>query len=308
MQSSLSFGLLETGRSPRGSGLHCTGGDATPRENEERNVGLVQWGRRSATSHCSSQLGGGFNPPIPLPAAGRSFHSSHLYSVCVNVVGCLVLLSTRFVNCLCHVLIRLLQNPICKLPKMSHVCRRGCLQAASLCTEVRSCAGSMGEDHPVQHNYVFIKENALVEQGGASRLSISFQVKFNGFIVTPKALHASLAATGGCPPVKYIPPCICRVFEAAHWKGDTPEGLGALERDPLCISGSPTFLHLWHSLICLVLDPAICKTFPVCQILHWEKELHYSYIVSKLWVNCSHRHMTSSSLSSQLHALARLDL
>lgn len=33
-------------------------------------------------------------------------------------------------------------------------------------------------------------------------LSISFQVKCNGFIVTPKALHASLTATGA---VKYVP-------------------------------------------------------------------------------------------------------
>lgn len=51
----------------------------------------------------------------------------------------------------------------------------------------------------VQHNDVFIKENALAEQRGASRLSISFQVKFNGSIVTPKALHTSLAAMGAAP-------------------------------------------------------------------------------------------------------------
>lgn len=53
--------------------------------------------------------------------------------------------------------------------------------------------------------------------------------------------------------------------------------------------------------------PTVHEIFPVHQIWHWEKELHYSYIISKLWANwmvsCSHRYMTSSCLSSQLHAL-----
>lgn len=139
-------------------------------------------------------------PPISPPAAGRSFHSAHLHSICVNMVGCLVFLSTRFVNCLCHVLIRLLQNPVRRLPKVSHVCQRGCLQAASLSAQrCGAVQGAWEKTSLAQHNSVFIKEDALMEQRGASRLSISFQIKFNGFIVTLKALCASLAATGAGP-------------------------------------------------------------------------------------------------------------
>lgn len=67
----------------------------------------------------------------------------------------------------------------------------------------------------------------------------------------------------GWPPVKYVALGICREFEVVLWKGHPPEGLGVLEHDLLCTARSPTFLRLWHSLICLVLDPAVCKTFPV---------------------------------------------
>lgn len=114
-----------------GKHLQGTGGNATPWENEGRNVCLVQCGRQSAVSHHSSQLGGGFNRPTSPSAANRSFHSSHLYSIYVSMVRCLVLLNTHFVNVFFHVLIRLLQNPTRRLPKMSHVCQQGCLQDVS---------------------------------------------------------------------------------------------------------------------------------------------------------------------------------
>ena len=106
-------------------------------------------------------------PPTPPLAAGRSFHSGHLYSICVNVVGCLVLPSTCFVTVFFHVLIRLLQNPIGRLPKMSHVCRHGCLQdvSAQRCGAVRE---AWETTTLAQHNSLFIRQNALVEQGGAS--------------------------------------------------------------------------------------------------------------------------------------------
>lgn len=84
--------------------------------------------------------------PPPL-AAGRSSHSSHLYSVCVNVVGCLVLLSTRFVTVFVMSWSDYCKTPYADSPKwvMSagmDVCK------PPLCTEVRSYVGSVGEDHP----------------------------------------------------------------------------------------------------------------------------------------------------------------
>lgn len=166
-RSSLSFGLVETGLSPRGSCLHRTGDSATPWENEERNVNLVQWGRWSAISCHSSQLGGGFNPPTPPLAAGRSFHSGHLYSGCVNVVACLVLLSTQFVTVFFHVLIRLLQNPIRRLPKMSHVCWHGCLQDVSA-ERCRAMQEASDKTTLAQDSSLFIRQNTIVEQRGAS--------------------------------------------------------------------------------------------------------------------------------------------
>ena len=263
MQSSLSFGLVETEPSPRGSHLQCTGGNATPPENEERNIGLVQWGRWSAIRRHCSQPSGGVNPPTPLPAAGRSFHSRHLYSICVNVVGCLVLPSTCFVTVFFHVLIRLLQNPIRRLPKMSHVCRHGCLQdvSAQRCGAVWK---AWETTTLAQHNSLFIWQNALVEHreglAGLHWLSISFQVKCNGFIVTPKDLHASLAATGTAP-CEIHPPLHLQRVDAMLWNDNCPDGLRALERDPLRTSGSPTFPRLWHVLICLVLDPQSVRLF-----------------------------------------------
>lgn len=120
------------GTESEGKCLQRTGGNATSRENEGRNVCLLECGRQSAISHHSSQLGGGFNPSTSPWAANRSFHSRHLYSIYVSVVGCLVLLNAHFVNVSFHVLIRLLQNtPPRRLPKMSHVCRQGRLQDVS---------------------------------------------------------------------------------------------------------------------------------------------------------------------------------
>lgn len=128
----------------------------------------MQCGRLSAISHHSSQLGGGFNPPTSLWTANRSFHSSHLYSIYVSMVGCLVLLNRHFVNVSFHVLIRLLQNPTRRLPKMSHVCRQGCLQDVSV-QRCRAVQEVWEKTTLAQHKSLFIRENALVEQRVPSR-------------------------------------------------------------------------------------------------------------------------------------------
>lgn len=128
----------------------------------------MQCGRLSAISHHSSQLGGGFNPLTSLWTANRSFHSSHLYSIYVSMVGCLVLLNRHFVNVSFHVLIRLLQNPTRRLPKMSHVCRQGCLQDVSV-QRCRAVQEVWEKTTLAQHKSLFIRENALVEQRVPSR-------------------------------------------------------------------------------------------------------------------------------------------
>lgn len=168
MRSNLSFRLLQTKLSLRGSASKALEVNATPWENEERNVCLLECGRQSAISHHFSQLGGGFNSPTSPWAAKRSFHSSHLYSIYVSMVGCLVLLNTHFVNVSFYVLIRLLQNPTRRLPKMSHVCRQGCLQDVSA-QRCRAVQETWEKTTLAQHKSLFIRENALVEQRGPSR-------------------------------------------------------------------------------------------------------------------------------------------
>lgn len=139
MQSSLLFGLVETGSCPRGSCLQCTVGSATPWENEERSLVLCSAGDdQLLPAILLSWVEVSNTSP---PAASRSFHGGHLYSVCVNVVGCLVLWKMHSVTAFFHVLIRLLQNLI-----QNESCLLAWMSARCLCTEVWSCAGSVGDD------------------------------------------------------------------------------------------------------------------------------------------------------------------
>lgn len=79
----------------------------------------------------------------------------------------MISLSTYFVTVFFHLLIRLLQNHVRRLPKMSHVCWCGCLQDvfAQRCRAVREACG---KGPPWHGTTAYLLESTLVEQIGAS--------------------------------------------------------------------------------------------------------------------------------------------
>lgn len=132
------------------------------------------------------------------------------------MVGCIVLLNTHFINVSFRVLIGLLQNPTRRLPKMSHVCRQGCLQDVSA-QRCRAVQEAWEKTTLAEHKSFFIRENAFMEQRGPSRstpggISISFQVKCCRFIVTSK-----ISLPWGLPLCEIVAPCSCR--ELKIWSG-----------------------------------------------------------------------------------------